>query len=172
MILEIYGSCFIFEMLSPEAISTAKISFACQVCYWSPQWVHIPWPYCDSNWGIIYLTWTFLLLTGHGGIGLCLISCPSLQSLNKKYGCSVPLLLMNSFNTHEDTQKVPFSLCSCLSKFDDLLALVLTCCATCLFFFTPWRLLRSIPTPTLKFTLSIRSTPCFCYTLVLQLHLS
>ncbi|KAI7745830.1 hypothetical protein M8C21_027754 [Ambrosia artemisiifolia] len=28
-----------------------------------------------------------------------------IESLNKKYGCSVPLLLMNSFNTHEDTQK-------------------------------------------------------------------
>ncbi|KAF7104515.1 hypothetical protein CFC21_105406 [Triticum aestivum] len=28
------------------------------------------------------------------------------QSLNKKYGCSVPLLLMNSFNTHDDTQKI------------------------------------------------------------------
>ena len=35
----------------------------------------------------------------------------SLQSLNKKYGCSVPLLLMNSFNTHDDTQKVPYPLC-------------------------------------------------------------
>ncbi|XP_071702219.1 UTP--glucose-1-phosphate uridylyltransferase [Rutidosis leptorrhynchoides] len=29
-----------------------------------------------------------------------------LESLNKKYGCNVPLLLMNSFNTHEDTQKI------------------------------------------------------------------
>ncbi|KAJ6935908.1 hypothetical protein NC652_010829 [Populus alba x Populus x berolinensis] len=29
-----------------------------------------------------------------------------IESLNKKYGCSVPLLLMNSFNTHDDTQKV------------------------------------------------------------------
>jgi len=29
-----------------------------------------------------------------------------LQSLNKKYGSNVPLLLMNSFNTHEDTLKV------------------------------------------------------------------
>ncbi|VAI35741.1 unnamed protein product [Triticum turgidum subsp. durum] len=28
-----------------------------------------------------------------------------IESLNKKYGCSVPLLLMNSFNTHDDTQK-------------------------------------------------------------------
>lgn len=35
----------------------------------------------------------------------------SLQSLNKKYGCNVPLLLMNSFNTHDDTQKVLFSFC-------------------------------------------------------------
>ncbi|KAB5560809.1 hypothetical protein DKX38_005766 [Salix brachista] len=30
-----------------------------------------------------------------------------LQNLNKKYGCSVPLLLMNSFNTRDNTQKVP-----------------------------------------------------------------
>jgi hypothetical protein len=28
------------------------------------------------------------------------------ESLNKKYGSNVPLLLMNSFNTHEDTLKV------------------------------------------------------------------
>jgi UDP-N-acetylglucosamine pyrophosphorylase len=28
------------------------------------------------------------------------------QSLNKKYGNNVPLLLMKSFNTHEDTLKV------------------------------------------------------------------
>uniref|UniRef100_A0A0E0EUN7 UTP--glucose-1-phosphate uridylyltransferase n=1 Tax=Oryza meridionalis TaxID=40149 RepID=A0A0E0EUN7_9ORYZ len=28
-----------------------------------------------------------------------------IESLNKKYGCNVPLLLMNSFNTHDDTQK-------------------------------------------------------------------
>ena len=28
-----------------------------------------------------------------------------LQHLNNKYGCSVPLVLMNSFNTHEETQK-------------------------------------------------------------------
>lgn len=31
-----------------------------------------------------------------------------IQSLNKKYGCNVPLLLMNSFNTHDDTLKVTF----------------------------------------------------------------
>ncbi|ONK64229.1 uncharacterized protein A4U43_C07F23470 [Asparagus officinalis] len=29
-----------------------------------------------------------------------------IESLNKKYGCSVPLLLMNSFNTHDDTLKI------------------------------------------------------------------
>ncbi|CAD5168698.1 unnamed protein product, partial [Musa acuminata subsp. malaccensis] len=29
-----------------------------------------------------------------------------IESLNKKYGCKVPLLLMNSFNTHDDTQKI------------------------------------------------------------------
>nr|AEH27528.1 putative UDP-D-glucose pyrophosphorylase [Amorphophallus konjac] len=29
-----------------------------------------------------------------------------IESLNIKYGCNVPLLLMNSFNTHEDTQKI------------------------------------------------------------------
>ncbi|XP_047954726.1 UTP--glucose-1-phosphate uridylyltransferase isoform X1 [Salvia hispanica] len=29
-----------------------------------------------------------------------------IESLNKKYGCSVPLLLMNSFNTHDDTSKI------------------------------------------------------------------
>lgn len=32
------------------------------------------------------------------------------QSLNKKYGCNVPLLLMNSFNTHDDTSKVKFEI--------------------------------------------------------------
>ncbi|PIN06601.1 UDP-glucose pyrophosphorylase [Handroanthus impetiginosus] len=29
-----------------------------------------------------------------------------IESLNAKYGCSVPLLLMNSFNTHDDTLKI------------------------------------------------------------------
>ncbi|KAF5747995.1 hypothetical protein HS088_TW05G00726 [Tripterygium wilfordii] len=29
-----------------------------------------------------------------------------IENLNSKYGCSVPLLLMNSFNTHDDTQKI------------------------------------------------------------------
>ncbi|XP_020276005.1 UTP--glucose-1-phosphate uridylyltransferase-like isoform X2 [Asparagus officinalis] len=29
-----------------------------------------------------------------------------IEFLNSKYGCSVPLLLMNSFNTHEDTAKI------------------------------------------------------------------
>ncbi|KAF4362943.1 hypothetical protein G4B88_030221 [Cannabis sativa] len=29
-----------------------------------------------------------------------------LQNLNSKYGCNVPLLLMNSFNTHDDTLKI------------------------------------------------------------------
>ncbi|KAJ8625620.1 hypothetical protein MRB53_034150 [Persea americana] len=29
-----------------------------------------------------------------------------IESLNAKYGCNVPLLLMNSFNTHDDTLKI------------------------------------------------------------------
>ncbi|KAF5737709.1 hypothetical protein HS088_TW13G00598 [Tripterygium wilfordii] len=29
-----------------------------------------------------------------------------IEKLNSKYGCNVPLLLMNSFNTHDDTQKI------------------------------------------------------------------
>ncbi|KDP35730.1 hypothetical protein JCGZ_10502 [Jatropha curcas] len=29
-----------------------------------------------------------------------------IEHLNSKYGCNVPLLLMNSFNTHDDTQKI------------------------------------------------------------------
>lgn len=29
-----------------------------------------------------------------------------IENLNKKYGCNVPLLLMNSFNTHDDTLKI------------------------------------------------------------------
>ncbi|KAF9623603.1 hypothetical protein IFM89_003393 [Coptis chinensis] len=29
-----------------------------------------------------------------------------IESLNSMYGCNVPLLLMNSFNTHDDTQKI------------------------------------------------------------------
>ncbi len=28
------------------------------------------------------------------------------QQLNRQYGCDVPLILMNSFNTHEETEKV------------------------------------------------------------------
>ena len=30
------------------------------------------------------------------------------QNLNSKYGCKVPLVLMNSFNTHDDTLKVDY----------------------------------------------------------------
>ncbi|KAI3993414.1 hypothetical protein MKX01_010157 [Papaver californicum] len=33
-----------------------------------------------------------------------------IESLNTKYGCNVPLLLMNSFNTHDDTQKISYLL--------------------------------------------------------------
>ena len=69
---------------------------------------------------------------------------------------------MNSFNTHDDTQKVPFSFYFCLQKFDDLLAFVADMLSITFSFF--WRLLRSMPTPTLRFTLSIRFTVCFCYT--------
>ncbi len=29
-----------------------------------------------------------------------------IDSMNKRYGCDVPLVLMNSFNTDEDTQKI------------------------------------------------------------------
>ncbi|GFP82393.1 utp--glucose-1-phosphate uridylyltransferase [Phtheirospermum japonicum] len=29
-----------------------------------------------------------------------------IETLNSKYGCNVPLLLMNSFNTHDDTLKI------------------------------------------------------------------
>lgn len=29
-----------------------------------------------------------------------------IENLNAKYGCNVPLLLMNSFNTHDDTSKI------------------------------------------------------------------
>ena len=28
------------------------------------------------------------------------------QQLNRTYGCDVPLVLMNSFNTHEETEKI------------------------------------------------------------------
>ena len=28
------------------------------------------------------------------------------QNLNRKFGCNVPLLLMNSFNTHDETMKL------------------------------------------------------------------
>ncbi|XP_028417835.1 UTP--glucose-1-phosphate uridylyltransferase-like [Dendronephthya gigantea] len=38
---------------------------------------------------------TFLDLTVH-----------LIQNLNRKYGCNVPLVLMNSFNTHEETMKL------------------------------------------------------------------
>ena len=28
------------------------------------------------------------------------------QNLNRKFGCNVPLVLMNSFNTHDETMKL------------------------------------------------------------------
>ncbi|PSS21440.1 UTP--glucose-1-phosphate uridylyltransferase [Actinidia chinensis var. chinensis] len=43
---------------------------------------------------------------GHENYGLAIDPSYRVQSLNTKYGCNVPLLLMNSFNTHDDTQKI------------------------------------------------------------------
>jgi len=34
------------------------------------------------------------------------ITVQQIESINNKYGCSVPLVLMNSFNTQEDTEKI------------------------------------------------------------------
>ena len=33
---------------------------------------------------------------------------PHSQYMNKKYGSNVPLVLMNSFNTHVDTERIRF----------------------------------------------------------------
>ena len=75
-----------------------------------------------------------------------------LQNLNKKYGCSVPLLLMNSFNTHDNTQKVPdpylFLLLCVLSLLD------FTCIVTPVV--VQLRLLTSTQTQKLRFTPLIR----------------
>lgn len=35
-----------------------------------------------------------------------LINSPQIENLNKTFGADVPLVLMNSFNTDEDTQKI------------------------------------------------------------------
>ena len=35
-----------------------------------------------------------------------LMSFPQIESLNKTFGADVPLVLMNSFNTDEDTEKI------------------------------------------------------------------
>ncbi|KAG6778997.1 hypothetical protein POTOM_015361 [Populus tomentosa] len=43
----------------------------------------------------------------HNGLTFLDLIVIQIENLNKKYGCRVPLLLMNSFNTHDDTQKVP-----------------------------------------------------------------
>lgn len=59
----------------------------------------------------------------------------SVQNLNKKYGCNVPLLLMNSFNTHDDTLKVDSIMCEFFS-FKYLLSLYL-------FWTFPWRFLET-----------------------------
>ena len=72
-----------------------------------------------------------------------------LQNLNKKYGCSVPLLLMNSFNTHDDTQKVPHPCIFLL--FCDLSLLDFNCILTPIVVIQP-RLLRSTQTQILRFT--------------------
>ncbi|KAL9355194.1 hypothetical protein Peur_053164 [Populus x canadensis] len=42
----------------------------------------------------------------HNGLTFLDLIVIQIENLNKKYGCRVPLLLMNSFNTHDDTQKV------------------------------------------------------------------
>jgi UTP--glucose-1-phosphate uridylyltransferase len=68
----------------------------------------------------VFLIYSTIFILDMMGTGMCFISCACLQSLNKKYGCNVPLLLMNSFNTHDDTQKVLFFLCFYIEKFNDL----------------------------------------------------
>ncbi|KAH8511524.1 hypothetical protein H0E87_008917 [Populus deltoides] len=42
----------------------------------------------------------------HNGLTFLDLIVIQIENLNKKYGCRVPLLLMNSFNTHDDTQKI------------------------------------------------------------------
>ncbi|KAF2325702.1 hypothetical protein GH714_033349 [Hevea brasiliensis] len=50
-----------------------------------------------------------VVLKLNGGLGTtmgCTGPKSVIENLNSKYGCNVPLLLMNSFNTHDDTQKI------------------------------------------------------------------
>ncbi|KAL3525080.1 hypothetical protein ACH5RR_013452 [Cinchona calisaya] len=42
----------------------------------------------------------------HNGLTFLDLIVIQIETLNKKYGCNVPLLLMNSFNTHDDTLKI------------------------------------------------------------------
>ena len=47
----------------------------------------------------------------HPPLKLMIIIIPvlfSLQYMNKKHGSNVPLVLMNSFNTHSDTERIRF----------------------------------------------------------------
>ncbi|KAK7820780.1 utp--glucose-1-phosphate uridylyltransferase [Quercus suber] len=46
-----------------------------------------------------------VVLKLNGGLGTTMGCTGPKYNLNKQYGCNVPLLLMNSFNTHDDTQK-------------------------------------------------------------------
>ena len=46
------------------------------------------------------------LISVRSGMNFLDLTVQQIETLNKKYGCDVPLVLMNSFNTEEDTQVI------------------------------------------------------------------
>ncbi|CAF1505205.1 unnamed protein product, partial [Rotaria sordida] len=46
------------------------------------------------------------VISVRSGLTFLDITIQQLEQLNRTYGCDVPLVLMNSFNTHEETEKI------------------------------------------------------------------
>ena len=46
------------------------------------------------------------VISVRSGLTFLDLTIQQLEQLNRTYGCDVPLVLMNSFNTHEETEKV------------------------------------------------------------------
>ncbi|THG23288.1 hypothetical protein TEA_020253 [Camellia sinensis var. sinensis] len=57
---------------------------------------------CDTTPSVTHIS----VIEVRNGLTFLDLIVIQIESLNSKYGCNVPLLLMNSFNTHDDTQKI------------------------------------------------------------------
>lgn len=83
-----------------------------EISYFSPKWSNLSWFDCSANWGMKYHRQQYIIIIyNHLFYKISLFLNSSyftnvLQNLNKTYNANVPLVLMNSFNTDEETQLI------------------------------------------------------------------